>query len=181
MEKRGVVSICLVIGLVMLFSSLVYGEVLSNPGFENNEESWYNWCDGDNQGYISSEYSYSGTSCACREIYGSGRGCYGRAITVNPREKISASVWGMSPSSLPLSGGAEGYLRIEFWNEKGPLGGGHVDSKRVNAASDWVQLQVSARTPVGATEARILAFSYGKETSMGLMCFDDVKVVITKP
>lgn len=172
----------IVLTLVFALCAIVQAksDLLINPGFEDGESGWYNWNNNDSAsgGRIAGEYSHSRNKSACREISGVGEGCYGQIIPINRGELIEASVWVMNPSSEALSRGAEVYLRIEFWDDEGPLGSGHVESLHINEPTNkWIKLDVKARAPAGAMEARVLAFSRGsKSSSKGKAYFDDFEV-----
>lgn len=169
---------------VLCLSTLVAlnasAETLENAGFEAGDSSWYNWSYQDNKGVVSDEYSYNGLYSACREILGEGMGCYGQVIKVGSKDIVSASVWVMNPSSESLTDGAEGLLRIEFWNETQPLGNNYVESESIRQPTEWKKLKVSGIAPVGAVEARILAFSRGGQSSGGKVYFDDFEINIKK-
>ncbi|MDP3786163.1 MAG: carbohydrate binding domain-containing protein [Candidatus Omnitrophota bacterium] len=172
--------------LVLIFltlSPISYANVLTNPGFESGEDSWYNWDDGNgtNSGVISGEYIHEGQSSAGKEISGLGSGAFGQIIPVNPGETVKVSAWIMSPDSGVLSNGAEAYVRIEFWDGMAPLGSGHAESIRINKATKWVKLKASGKAPSGATEARVLGFARGSTNeSKGKVYFDDFEVNIEK-
>lgn len=171
--------------LILIFlaiSSVSYGaNVLTNPGFETGEESWYNWDDdtGTNRGMISTEYCHEGQSSAGREISGSGMGGFGQIIPLNPGDAVKASAWVMSPDSEALLNGAEAYVRIEFWDGISPLGAGHTESIHINKAIKWVKLEAFGKAPEGATETRVLGFTKGSTNeSKGKVYFDDFEVTI---
>lgn len=152
---------------------------LLNPGFEDGEGDWYNWSEGANSGMISDEYNHTGINSACREISGKGMGCFGQIIPVLPGDKIAATAWIMNPDTEALSEGAEGYLRIEFWDEKAPLTKGYLESSHVKAPIKWTKMDVSGKVPDGAKEARVLGFAKSnKSSSKGKVYFDDFEVKI---
>ena len=160
--------------------SLSYANSLSNPGFESDEDGWYNWNDQAASGTISAETKHSGEKSACRTVGGLGQGGYGQAIPINPGETIKASAWITSPQAKALSNGSEAYIRIEFWDSSGPLGSGHKESEHVKGATDWKKIEVVSKAPSSATEARVLAFARGSAGSSGEACFDDFDVTIEK-
>lgn len=172
--------------LVLIFltlSPISYANVLTNPGFESGEDSWYNWDDGNNtnSGTISSEYNHQGVSSACRESSGRGMGGFGQIIPVNPGDTVKASAWVMSPNSEALSNGAEAYVRIEFWDGQNALGAGHKETVHINKATKWTKLEASGKAPSGAVEARVLGFTTGATNgSKGKVYFDDFEVNIEK-
>ena len=172
-------KLCLVILFLSVFS-LSYAASLNNPGFESDEEGWYNWNDQAASGTVTSEYKHSGEKSVCRVVEGLGQGGYGQAVPVNPGETIKLSAWIMSPQAKALSSGGEAYIRIEFWNSSGPLESGHKESEHIKGATDWKKLEVVAKAPAEATEARVLAFARGTDGSKGEACFDDFEMTIEK-
>lgn len=166
---------------VSSISSVCYANLLNNPGFESGEDDWYNWNDGESNGVISSEFSHEGKNSARRDINGVGQGGFGQIITVNPRDTIKASVWVMNPNPEKLENGAEAYLRIEFWDEQGPLSSGHVESVHISEPTTWKKIEVTATVPPGAKEARVLGFIRGASyASKGKVYFDDFEVSVNK-
>lgn len=166
--------------MAMSVCSACYANTMINPGFESDEESWYNWNDQATSGIVTTEYKYSGEKAACRQIEGLGQGCYGQQIPVNPGEMVKASAWVMSPDSKALSGGAEAFVRLEFWGSNGPLSSGHKESEHIRGAAAWKKLEISGKVPAGATEARVLGYARGVAGSTGEACFDDFDVTIEK-
>ena len=159
--------------------SLSYANPLTNPGFESGEEGWYNWNDQATGGIISSEYKHSEENSACRVVEGFGQGGYGQIVPINPGETMKANAWIMSPQSKALSSGAEAYVRIEFWNSSGPIG--WSESGHIRDATPWKKLEVVAKAPDGATEARVLAFARGGNGgSKGEAYFDDFDMTVQK-
>lgn len=173
----------LVVFIFLAVHSVAYGNMLTNPGFESGEDSWYNWDDGTNtnSGIISSQYNHQGVNSACRQVAGQGVGGFGQITPVNPGDAVKANVWVMSPNSEPLANGSEAYLRIEFWNDTEPLKFGHAESEHLVNPTSWKILEVTATVPVGAKEARVLGFTRGSNpSSKGKACFDDFEVNIEK-
>ncbi|MDD5737319.1 MAG: hypothetical protein PHH20_03405 [Candidatus Omnitrophica bacterium] len=166
--------------IILSICSVCNANTVINPGFESDEESWYNWNDQETNGIITTEYKYSGEKAACRQIEGIGQGCYGQQIPVNPGETVKASAWVMSPDSKALSNGAEAFIRLEFWGSAGPLSSGHKESEHVKAAIPWKKLEVNGKAPAGAIEARVLGYARGIAGSTGEACFDDFDVTIEK-
>ncbi len=159
--------------------------VLVNAGFEDGESNWYNWnsIEGLGSGQITSDYSYNGNNSACREICGEVTACFGQIIPVNPGNAVEASVWIMNPASEGLSGGAEAFLRIEFWEVQGevkvPLVHGHLESTHLNKPTKWTKIEASGIVPEGVEEVRILGFVKGfNNSSKGKVYFDDFEVTL---
>ncbi len=162
-------------------SSISYANLLNNPGFESDEDNWYNWNDRESNGVISSEFSHEGKNSARRDINGVGQGGFGQIITVNPGDTIKASVWVMNPNPEKLENGAEAFLRIEFWDEQGPLQSGHVESVHISEPTAWKKIEVTATVPLGAKEARTLGFNRGTSyASKGKVYFDDFEIDIER-
>ncbi|MDD5645267.1 MAG: hypothetical protein PHO00_07485 [bacterium] len=181
--KRGLRTFC-IFTLIFFIRGMGWAtaeEVIFNKGFEDGEFEWYNWNDGESSGNIESSQFRSGSASACREIYGVGMGCYGQIISVNPGQTLEVSAWVNNPSSDVLTDSAEVFLRVEFWNDNEPLGSGHSESRHIKGVTEgWVKLDVSARVPRGATEARILAFNKGtKPSSRGKAYFDDFELIVS--
>lgn len=168
--------------LIVIFlsaSSLSYADPLTNAGFESGDEGWYNWNDQAASGIVTSEYKHSEENSACRVVDGFGQGGYGQIVPIKPGETIKSSAWVMSPQAKALSNGAEAYLRMEFWNGSGPIG--WSESWHIKGATSWKKLEVVAKAPDGATEARVLAFARGGNGgSKGEAYFDDFDVTIQK-
>ncbi|MDP8218717.1 MAG: carbohydrate binding domain-containing protein [Candidatus Theseobacter exili] len=161
-------------------SALSENNILLNPGFEKGEESWYNWCVGENAGEITNEITHSGQQSAKRKITGKGMGCFGQVKKVEPGDTIKFRAWIKSPQDSALTKGAQVYLRIEFWGNEKPLKTGHKESLRIeNASKTWEKIEVEAVVPIGAQEARLLAYSVGhNDTSKGIAYFDDMAAEI---
>lgn len=166
-------------------SSYAVDNALVNSGFEEGEGNWYNWSEdaSTSSGEISTKYSHSGNNSACREISGKGLGGFGQVIAIIPGDTIKASAWIMNPLSEPLSKGAEAYLRIEFWKIKEgagePLGSGQIESIHITEPTKWIKVEVRGTAPSDVTEARILGFTNGKNSSSkGKVYFDDFETTI---
>ncbi|MDP8217147.1 MAG: hypothetical protein P9M03_00265 [Candidatus Theseobacter exili] len=161
-------------------SPILADETLQNPGFEDGENSWYNWNVGENSGEISGTHKRGGTWAAQRDIFGKGMGCFGQELPVRPGQTVSCKAWVFNPKEAKLTAGAEIYLRIEFWNDEEPLKAGHIDSRHLaNSTTDWTLLKAKTMAPAGATQTRILAYTLGRsETSKGTAYFDDFEVTI---
>ncbi|MDD5270565.1 MAG: hypothetical protein PHE80_05170, partial [Candidatus Omnitrophica bacterium] len=56
--------------IILSICSVCNANTVINPGFESDEESWYNWNDQETNGIITTEYKYSGEKAACRQIEG---------------------------------------------------------------------------------------------------------------
>ncbi|MEA3347165.1 MAG: hypothetical protein U9Q21_03650, partial [Candidatus Auribacterota bacterium] len=150
----------IILTVAVAFNAFADDSAFFNTGFEEGESMWYNWNDGASSGEITEKYNHSGNKSACREISGEGQGCYGQITPINSGEIIEASVWVMNPSSEALLKGAEVCLRIEFWNDEGPLGSGHVESVHVKEPTGkWIKLAVKARTRDSIVPAGALAFT----------------------
>lgn len=185
MRTKALFSLAILTIVSFLLVNSVYSQnsnALINPGFEDGENDWYNWnsTEGIESGQITSEYSYNGNNSAYREISGEGMGCFGQIISVNPGDAIEASVWIMNPASEALSGGAEAFLRIEFWDVQGevktPLVYGHLESTHLNKPTKWIKIEASGIIPEGTEEVRILGFAKGfNDSSKGKVYFDDFK------
>ncbi len=161
--------------------SISYASALRNPGFESGEDDWYNWNDGESNGVVSSEFSHNGNNSARRDINGVGQGAFGQIIAINPGDTIKAGGWVMNPNPEKLEGGAEAFLRIEFWNEQGPLSSGHVESVHITEPTTWKKIEVTATAPPGAKEARALGFVRGASyASKGKVYFDDFEIDIER-
>jgi len=156
-------------------------DLIINKGFEDSDFEWYNWNDGESSGSIESSEFHGGSVSACREIYGVGMGCYGQIVPVSAGQTLEISAWVNNPPSDELTDSAEAFIRVEFWNDSGPLGSGHTESKHIrNATEGWIRLDVKAKVPRGATEARVLAFNKGaKPSSKGKVYFDDFELIIS--
>ncbi len=184
MVKAKVIKRAFLVLSFLAICSISYANALRNPGFESGEDDWYNWNEGANSGVISSEYSHQGKNSACREISGKGRGGFGQILPVNSGESVKASVWAMNPSSEVLKNGAEGYLRIEFWQVNGdiktPLEGKHIESVHISKPTPWMRLEVSGIVPEGIQEIRVLGFTNSPNNdSTGKVYFDDFEVKTT--
>jgi hypothetical protein len=164
----------------MFLCSVCCANSLINPGFESGEDSWYDWNDQAGNGIITSEYKYSGEKSACRQVEGTGQGCYGQQMPVNPGEIVKASAWIMNPQAKALSSGAEAYVRLEFWNSSGPMSSGHKESEHIKSVTTWKKLEVTGKAPAGSTEVRVLVFAKGAAGSTGEAYFDDLDVTIEK-
>jgi len=46
--------------IILSICSVCNANTVINPGFESDEESWYNWNDQETNGIITTEYKYSG-------------------------------------------------------------------------------------------------------------------------
>ncbi len=179
MRTKALFSLAILSITSLLLVNAVYSQnsnVLINPGFEDGRDEWYNWNFGENSAEIISEYTYNGNHAACLHIFGEGQGCFGQILPIDSEQTIEASVWVMNPASQALTGNAEAYLRIEFWDEQAPLERGHVESVHLNKPGKWMKVEVSATVPYGAKEVRVLGFVRGNNnSSKGKVYFDDFK------
>lgn len=185
MEKRRMLLKVLCVFILMFFirglALATAEDLMINKGFEDGDFEWYNWNDGESCGSIESSEFHGGSVSACRETYGVGMGCYGQIVSVSPGQTLEVSAWVNNPSNDVLADSAEAFVRVEFWNDEGPLGSGHTESKHINGVTEgWVKLDVKAKVPRGATEARVLAFNKGaKPSSKGKVYFDDFELIVS--
>jgi len=197
LTKKQVVILTIAFCASFVFTAAAYAQkvnIVQNPGFETAAwppADWSEWqgsasgspSDGV-AGYISTSVSHSGSQSAVRELFGLGVrwGGYSQDVAVNEGTEVTARGWLRSDSSdNPLSGGAEAYIELKFfdvgYNELAAY-----TSSPLTGASPWVEHSIVQTAPAGTTIARLSFVLYAsRRKSVGKAYFDDAALEIDDP
>ncbi len=161
--------------------------LLENPGFELEDNvdlskaaEWDTW-----MGERLNEFKRSGDwSLHSWAFDGDGDGGAWRAVPISAGTKVCFKGYLMSPKEggyhkSPLTGGAEAFLEIEWFQGDTKLAS--IKSDILKGGSDWKLYSVTGTAPAGTDSARFVCKIRTAPGSSGDIYFDDLDVsIVTK-
>ena len=186
----------LVVGLVLVSSSNVYANLITNPGFESGETGWSFFFSTDSAGghaiqspgYGSANYgentvsTLSGVSKDGNTFAG-----YYQKVTdqtsgaIQPGQLLYLS-GDVKAYNLTSSGGIQGQLQVEFYNSYTinsayRIWGSDIDTAAVSANQDWAHYTAQGYVPAGAKAFQIVTLDTGElDNQTGKFGYDNVNV-----
>jgi len=182
----------LVAGLVMLLSSNVYANLITNPGFESDETGWSFFSSGS-----AATHSIQTPGAAGSAKYGENVvntlstppmyvGYY-QAVNdltpgnIKPGQLLYLSGY-VKSSNISASGAVQGQLQVEFYNgysaDSGHrLWGQDIDTTPVSSNSDWTLYTAQGYVPSTAKMFQIVTLDTGLvQNQSGTFGYDNINV-----
>ncbi|MFA5338649.1 MAG: PEP-CTERM sorting domain-containing protein [Candidatus Omnitrophota bacterium] len=181
----------LVAGLVLVSSSNVYANLITNPGFESGETGWSFFSSGSAASHSIKTPGASGANYGENVINvqsGTTTPMYAGYYQAVP-DAVPGAV---QPGSLiylnglvkssGVTAGARGQLQLEFYNDYTAnsttrIWGSDIVTTPVTSNQDWTSYQATGYVPSGAKMFQILTLEMGSLTgSTGTFGYDDINV-----
>jgi len=181
----------LVVGLVLVSSSNVYANLVTNPGFESGETGWAFFSSGSAASHSIQTPGASGANYGQNVInVQSGTtvpmyaGYYQAVADAVPGAVQPGSLIYLNGliKSSGVTSGARGQLQLEFYNDymansSTRIWGSDIVTTAVTANQDWTSYQATGYVPSGAKMFQVLTLETGSLVgAAGTFGYDDINV-----
>ena len=179
----------LVVGLVLVSTSNVYANLITNPGFESGETGWQFFSSGQAASHSIQSPGFSGSNYGQNVISTLGTpplyaGYYQAQNDATPGVIQPGQLIYLSGAvkSSGVTAGARGQLQLEFYNDyvantSTRIFGSDLDTTAVTANQDWTTYQVAGFVPSNAKMFQVVTLDTGLiANAAGTFGYDNINV-----